>query len=69
MNRSTSIYSPAITTSPRKPAPGRTRALLCYGVLAGPMYIVVGLVQALTRARRESCQRRTMSGVQQHHGD
>ena len=49
MNRSTSIYSPAIATSSRKPAPGRTRALLCCGVFAGPVYIVVGLVQALTR--------------------
>ena len=49
MNRSSSTFPPAVATNLREPAPGRTRALLCCGVLAGPIYIVVGLVQALTR--------------------
>lgn len=49
MNQSSSTFPPAVATNPRQPAPGRTRALLCCGVLAGPIYIVVGLVQALTR--------------------
>lgn len=31
------------------PATRRTRALLAYGVIAGPMYVVVSLIQALTR--------------------
>lgn len=49
MNRSSSTFPPAVATNLREPAPGRTRALLCCGVLAGPIYIAVGLVQALTR--------------------
>ena len=49
MNRSSSTFPPAVATNLREPAPDRTRALLCCGVLAGPIYIAVGLVQALTR--------------------
>jgi hypothetical protein len=38
--------SDASLASPAK----RTRALLACGVVAGPLYVVVGLVQALTRS-------------------
>ena len=36
MNRSTSIFPPAIATNLRDPAPGRTRALLAAAYSRGP---------------------------------
>jgi hypothetical membrane protein len=51
MNHSASLPGPRAAAGDGHcdPAAGRTRALLAYGVLAGPVYLLTGLIQALTR--------------------
>jgi Protein of unknown function (DUF998) len=42
-------FEDRVSTLERRPEMNNTRSLLGYGVIAGPLYVVVALVQALTR--------------------
>lgn len=47
--RETAPFTDTTETCCADPATRKTRALLAYGVIAGPMYVVVSLIQAFTR--------------------